>query len=125
MNELWKYRRVLTRTTLYFLALCLLGAAVFPQYRSIALGMVLGSSVSLINSFYLGYKVQKVLDAVTSGEGKKVNMGFLTRAAISVLAVVVAYQKPETFNLYAVAATLILSQFLLLFIGIRLSRKQG
>ncbi|MGN7359262.1 ATP synthase subunit I [Paenibacillus sp. SAF-054] len=124
MNELWKYRRVLTRTTLYFLALCFLGAAVFPQYRSIALGMVLGSSVSLLNSFYLGYKVQKVLDTVASGEGKKVNMGFMTRAAVSVLAIVVAYQKPETFNLYAVAATLILSQFLLLFIGIRLSRKQ-
>ncbi|GIO57161.1 hypothetical protein J21TS7_54790 [Paenibacillus cineris] len=86
--------------------------------------MVLGSSVSLANSFYLGYKVQKVLDSVEGGGGKRVNMGFLTRAALSVLAVVVAYQRPETFNLYAVAATLVLAQFLLLFIGIRLSRKQ-
>ncbi|OZB93380.1 ATP synthase subunit I [Paenibacillus sp. XY044] len=124
MSELWKYRRVLTRATLYFLALCFLGAAVFPQYRSIALGMVLGSSVSLANSFYLGYKVQKVLDSVEGGGSKRVNMGFLTRAALSVLAVVLAYKRPETFNLYAVAATLVLAQFLLLFIGIRLSRKQ-
>lgn len=124
MNEIWKYRRVLTRTTLYFLALCFLGAAFFPDYKGIALGMVLGATVSLLNSFYLGYKVQKVTDAVANGESKRVNMGFLTRAAVSVLAVILAYQKPETFNLYAVAATLILSQFLLLFIGIRLSRKE-
>ncbi|BFH65609.1 MULTISPECIES: ATP synthase subunit I [Paenibacillus] len=124
MNELWKYRRVLTRTTLYFIALCFMGAAFFPEYRSIALGMALGACVSLLNSFYLSYKVRKVTDQALSGESKMVNIGFMTRAAVSVLAIVLAYQKPDKFNLYAVASTLVLSQFLLLFIGIRFSRKQ-
>ncbi|CAM2929590.1 ATP synthase subunit I [Paenibacillus sediminis] len=126
MNELSKYRRVLTMLTLYFLALCFLVAAFLPSYRSIALGLILGSSVSLINVIYLGYRVRKVTEAVASGKaGKRSGLGFGVRAALSILVVFVAMKKPEYFNVIAVAGSLVLAQFLILFIGFGFSRKEN
>ncbi|MNU86012.1 ATP synthase I chain [compost metagenome] len=126
MNELTKYRRVLTMLTLYFLALCLLVAAFLPSYRSVALGLILGSSVSFINILYLGYKVKKVTEAVASNKaGNRSGMGFGVRAALSILAVMLALKAPGYFNVIAVAGSLVLAQFLILFIGFRFSRKEN
>ncbi|MFD1179165.1 ATP synthase subunit I [Paenibacillus puldeungensis] len=123
MDELSKYSRALTAGTLGFLTLCFIGGALLPDYLSILLGMALGASVSWINSYYLGRKVRRVLDIAAEGTGKRVNMGFLTRAALAVLAVFAAMQYPHYLNVYAVAGGLAFAQLYLLFIGIRFSRK--
>ncbi|MCK8488229.1 ATP synthase subunit I [Paenibacillus sp. MBLB2552] len=123
MDELSKYSRALTAGTLGFLALCFLGGALLPEYQSIMLGIALGSAVSWINAVYLSRKVRQVLDAAVNGGSKRLNMGFLTRAALAVLAVFAAMKFPQHLNVYAVAGSLVFAQFLLLFIGIRFSRK--
>lgn len=123
MDELSKLSRALTAGTLGFLTLCFLGGALLPDYQSIMLGMALGAAVSWINAYYLGRKVRHVLDAAVNGGSKRLNMGFLTRAALAVLAVFTAMELPQYFNVYAVAGSLVFAQFLLLFLGIRFSRK--
>ncbi len=87
------------------------------------LGIALGSAVSWINAVYLGRKVRQVLDAAVNGGSKRLNMGFLTRTALAVLAVFAAMKFPQHLNVYAVAGSLVFAQFFLLFIGIRFSRK--
>jgi len=108
---------------MYFLMICFLAAAFLPRVETIALGLALGTVISWINASYLGRKVRRMLDGAAEGNLKRVNLGFLTRAALAVLAVFVAMQYPQYFNLYAVVAGLVIAQFSLLFIGILLSRK--
>lgn len=123
MDELSKLSRTMTAGVLGFLSLCLVGSALLPNLQSILLGLALGAAVSWINAVYLGRKVRRVLDAAAAGEKKRINMGFLTRAATAVLAVFVAMRYPDTFNLYAVVGSLAFAQFYLLFIGFKSSRK--
>lgn len=124
MDELSKYRRALTVGTLVFLMLCFLGGALLQEYQSIFLGVALGSAVSTVNALYLGRKVQQVSDAALNGSSKRLNLGFLTRTALAILAVFAAMKNPQFLNMYAVAGGLVFAQFYLLFTGIRLSRKQ-
>ncbi|WP_334072198.1 MULTISPECIES: ATP synthase subunit I [Paenibacillus] len=123
MDELSKYQRALTVGTLVFLMLCFLGGALLPKYQSIFLGVALGSAVSSINAVYLGRKVRQVSEAALNGGSKRLNLGFLTRAALAILAVFAAIKNPQILNMYAVAGGLVFAQFYLLFIGIRFSRK--
>lgn len=123
MDELSKYQRALTVGTLVFLMLCFLGSALLPKYQSIFLGIALGSAVSSINAVYLGRKVRQVSEAALNGGSKRLNLGFLTRVALAVLAVFAAIKNPQILNMYAVAGGLVFAQFYLLFIGIRFSRK--
>lgn len=123
MSELTRYRRWMTVFIMYFLMICFLAAAFLPRVETIALGLALGTVISWINASYLGRKVRRMLDGAAEGNLKRVNLGFLTRAALAVLAVFVAMQYPQYFNLYAVVAGLVIAQFSLLFIGILLSRK--
>ncbi|MBP2001822.1 ATP synthase protein I [Paenibacillus shirakamiensis] len=126
MSELPKYRKVLTMLTLYFVALCLLLAALMPSYRSVPQGLILGSVVSWINAYYLGYKVMKVTDAAASGQSaRRMGMGFGVRAALSILAVMMTVKLPMYFNVFAVVGSLVLAQFLILFIGIRFSKSNS
>lgn len=123
MSELTRYRRWMTVFIMYFLMICFLAAAFLPRVETIALGLALGTVISWINASYLGRKVRRMLDGTAEGNLKRVNLGFLTRAALAVLAVFVAMQYPQYFNLYAVVVGLVIAQFSLLFIGILLSRK--
>ncbi len=123
MDELSKYHRALTVGSLVFLMLCFIGGALLPEYQSIFLGIALGSAVSSVNALYLGRKVRQVSDAALSGSSKRLNMGFLTRAALAVLAIFIAMKNPQILNMYAVAGGLVFAQFYLLFTGIRFSRK--
>ncbi|MDN4066389.1 ATP synthase subunit I [Paenibacillus sp. FSL R5-0407] len=123
MDELSKYHRALTVGTLVFLMLCFIGGALLPDYQSIFLGVALGSAVSSVNALYLGRKVRQVSEAALNGGSKRLNMGFLTRAALAVLAIFIAMKSPQLLNMYAVAGGLVFAQFYLLFTGIRFSRK--
>ncbi|MFC9711109.1 MULTISPECIES: ATP synthase subunit I [Paenibacillus] len=123
MSELTRYRRWMTVFIMYFLMICFLAAAFLPRVETIALGLALGTVISWINASYLGRKVRRMLDGAAEGNLKRVNLGFLTRAALAVLAIFMAMQYPQYFNLYAVVAGLVIAQFSLLFIGILLSRK--
>lgn len=123
MSELTRYRRWMTASVMYVLMICFLTAAFVPRLETIALGLALGAGISWINAFYLGYKVRKMSDDAAEGNLKRVNLGFLTRAALAVLGIYVSMRFPHFFNTYAVAGGLVIAQFSLLIIGIIMSRK--
>ncbi|MBU5355337.1 ATP synthase subunit I [Paenibacillus silvae] len=122
MSELARYRRWMTVCILTILMICFLIAALFPAIQTIGVGIALGAVISWINASYLGRKVRIMADDAVGGNLKRVNLGFLTRAALAVLGVFLAMQFPQYFNTYAVVGGLFLAQFSLLFIGIILSR---
>ncbi|GAB6991291.1 ATP synthase subunit I [Paenibacillus pini] len=124
MSELSKYQKVLVIVTLCFLALCLLVSVILPAHRDILFGVVLGSAVSCINAFYLGMKVKQVSASAAGESQKRASLGFLSRAALSLLAVMIAYKNPAYLNMVAVAGSLLVAPVLLIIIGIRLSRKE-
>ncbi|WP_458462230.1 ATP synthase subunit I [Paenibacillus sp.] len=124
MSELTRYRRLMIATVMYVLMICFLVAALVPSLEAIALGLALGAVISLINALYLGYKVKKVADGAANGNLKRVNLGFLTRAALAVLGIFISMRFPQYFNTYAVAGGLVIAQFSLLIIGIIKSRKE-
>ncbi|CAH1209748.1 hypothetical protein PAECIP111892_03301 [Paenibacillus auburnensis] len=124
MDDLSRYRKVLALATLCFVVVCVLAAALSPDVRSIALGLALGGAIGCINVTYLGYKVRQVADTM-AGEGKRrVSLGFMTRAALSLLGVMVAFKAPQVFNMIAVAGGLLLAPILLIIIGIGFSRRE-
>jgi ATP synthase protein I len=112
----------MTVCILTILMICFLIAALFPAIQTIGVGIALGAVISWINASYLGRKVRIMADDAVGGNLKRVNLGFLTRAALAVLGVFLAMQFPQYFNTYAVVGGLFLAQFSLLFIGIILSR---
>ncbi|KQY92097.1 hypothetical protein ASD24_22585 [Paenibacillus sp. Root52] len=124
MSELTRYRRGMIATVMYVMMICFLTAAFVPSLEAIALGLALGAAISLINALYLGHKVKKVADGAAEGNLKRVNLGFLTRAALAVLGIFISMRYPQYFNTYAVAGGLVIAQFSLLIIGIVMSRKE-
>ncbi|MGN7762101.1 ATP synthase subunit I [Paenibacillus sp. 22594] len=125
MDDLSRYRKVLALATLCFVVVCVLAASVLPDFRNIGFGMALGGAIGCINVTYLGYKVRQVADTM-AGEGKRrVSLGYLTRAALSLLGVMVAFKVPQVFNMVAVAGSLLLAPILLIIIGIGFSRRES
>src|SRR6185312_1821925 len=89
-------RRVI-KFTLYFLSLSLLGYA-FTQFKLQSAGLALGALVSLTNTIYTARKVIRLGDVVVSGEKRRVSLGFATRLATSLLAVMIAMRFPQIFD---------------------------
>jgi len=75
---------------------CLLGAAalavwaLWPDARPYAAGFLLGLLFSLINGWYLVLKVQQIGRLATNRVKRTGGIGFVFRAALSVLAVAIA-----------------------------------
>lgn len=89
-------RRVL-KFTFYFLSLSVLAYA-FTQFKLQFAGLTLGALISLINTIYTARKVIRLGDVAVSGENRKVSLGFATRLAMSLLAVMIAIRFPDIFD---------------------------
>lgn len=129
MNELAKYRIMVVRIVLVFVALCLLISALLPDHRAIAHGLILGSIVSCINIIHMAYKVRLIIEAaVSAAEGKgikkRAGLGFGFRLATSIIAIVIPLEFPHYFSELAVLASLVFAHFLLQILGIIFSVKE-
>lgn len=129
MNELSKYRIMLIRVVLFFVALCLVFSVVLPAHRAIAHGLILGSIVSCLNVLHMAYKVGKITEAaVAVAEGtkltKRVGIGFGFRLATSIVAVIIPLEFPHYFSEIAVMASLVFAHFMLQILGIIFSIKE-
>ncbi|TCZ69365.1 ATP synthase subunit I [Paenibacillus albiflavus] len=89
MNELNLHIQRLWKFTYLFLLLCFIGWVFLTSYRSIIAGLMLGTAVSTINVWYTAFKVRQFTDAVVERK-KRIGLGFFTRLAISLLAVMLA-----------------------------------
>ncbi|MGD9679477.1 MAG: ATP synthase subunit I [Vulcanibacillus sp.] len=106
MNSLEDYKLKVIRIAKYTLILLfvyLIGA--FTPYSSIFMGLLIGTTVSLINTIYTAWKVNKIgeIAARTEEHGKTkfASTGMLTRTALSLLVILLVLQYPQYFNIYS------------------------
>ncbi|SDX26446.1 ATP synthase subunit I [Paenibacillus sp. CF384] len=121
MDDLSGHLRTVKRITFFFLSLCFIGWALLPEYKPFFGGLVLGTAASLANAFHLSWKVQRVGALSAAGIQKRHNLGFLTRACIALLAVVIA-TKYFSFSLYGTVAGLFVAQLATLILGFKAKR---
>lgn len=97
MNEMNPHIKFAVRGAFFIAAIALMVWALVPEVRPQAAGFLLGLVFSLINGWYLALKAQQVIRIATENTGKPASLGFMVRAALSVLAVYIAMEK-ESFD---------------------------
>lgn len=96
----------------FFLVLCFLGW-IFTKYDSVFLGLILGTSISMINLRLLVKKVDKFGEAASKGEKIK-SLGFMYRILTSIIAVIIAMEFPHDFHLISVIIGLMTSYMVIM-----------
>mgnify|MGYP001187777887 FL=1 len=125
MDDFAAHLQKTQRITFFFLSFCFFAWALFPPYRAYIAGLILGTAVSLINSLYLAWKIRQLTNAVLERSKRKINLGFVTRAAMALLAALLAW-KSEHVALSTTMAGLLfvpLATFLLAVAGNRRAGK--
>ena len=91
MDEMNSIVLGVTRVTFILLAILFLGWALYPEYRPLMVGLIMGTSAGLMNVRYLSTKVRQIGQFVATGSSTgRISFGFVTRICISFLAVMVA-----------------------------------
>lgn len=85
----------------------------FTSYKTIFLGLILGTSLSLFNIWLLARRMDKFADAVVKGE-KVRSLGMISRMATAVFAVMLAVEYPDKFHLYSVVLGLMTSYIVIM-----------
>jgi ATP synthase protein I len=96
----------------YLLALYVLGWG-FTSYQSVFLGLIFGTSLSLINMWILVKKMDKFSKAIDSG-GKVYSLGFFTRVAVAIFGVMIAMKYPQYFHFISVIIGLVTSYIVIM-----------
>ncbi len=125
MNELTRYMRWLTRITYVLLAIGAIWMLIAPHHHPVLMGIILGLSISFLSSHFLLYKVRKMTDAMEEGRKVRGGIGFVWRALVAVGGVVIAIEFPHEINLQALVASMVASPFILLIVGIFITRKES
>lgn len=102
------------RGALFFAAACLLLWGIFPEWKSVFAGLLLGVVASFMNALLLRRRVEIVGQAMASRGMRKMGLGLGSRMAMVLLVAMVAYKYPETFNLPATLAASMVMPFILL-----------
>jgi ATP synthase protein I len=103
---------------LFFLSFCLAAWALLVDYRVYIAGLMLGSLASIVNARFLAWKINKMAAAAIEQKGRKVTLGFLTRAAIAAFAGLVAVRYPQHIALPTTVAGYFFAQLATLVLGI-------
>ncbi|UJF33283.1 ATP synthase subunit I [Paenibacillus hexagrammi] len=118
MDDFSAHLKTVQNVFLFFLSFCLAAWALLVDYRVYVAGIMLGSIVSMINARYLAWKIFKMSAAVVEQKGRKVNIGFLTRAAIAALAGIIAIRYPQHVALTTTVAGYFFVQLVTIVLGI-------
>lgn len=85
----------------------------FTEYKTIFLGLIFGTSLSLFNLWLMVRKMEQFGNAVS--QGKKVrSLGSFSRMATAALAVIVALKYPDNFHLISIVLGLMTSYIVIL-----------
>jgi ATP synthase protein I len=117
MEDLPALLRRTTRITFFFLSLGCIGLAIWPGYKPYFGGFMIGAIGSLLGSFHLAWKTTRVADLAVAGRKSRSGFGFLSRAAIGILATVISVQVLH-FNLAATAAGILALSLVTLLLGL-------
>jgi len=109
------------RYTLFIIVLFLIG--ILTPYARVFLGLVLGTTVSLINVTYTAWKVNQIGQFAANSQNntsskKPLFSGMITRFATSILAIMVVYQYPDYIQLFSTIIGLFIAQIVMIVDGI-------
>lgn len=124
MSSLPALLRGVTRFTLFFLSLGCVCWAIWPEQRALFGGFMIGAIGSLLGAMHLAWKTTHLGEVVTAGRKPRSGFGFLTRACIGLLAVVISVRYLE-FNLAATAAGLTLAPLATLLLSLIAGRRSN
>lgn len=125
MDDLPVIMRRISRITFFFLFLGCLGWAVYPEWKEIFGGYLIGALGSLLFTWHLAWKTIRVADMAAGGRRSRGGFGFLSRAAIGLLAAVISVRTLE-FDPAATVAGLITAPMATLVLGLSsIRRKRG
>ncbi|MBA9085729.1 ATP synthase protein I [Fontibacillus solani] len=117
MDDLGSIVTAVTRITFLSLSALLFGWAIFPEYRPVFVGLILGLAVGLLYVRFLSIKVRQLVQLVVSQEQKKFNFGFITRICLVFITVMVA-TKFEQVSTIAVITGLFIPQLMTIPVSI-------
>jgi|GEM_PF-287278 len=119
MNNMMKSA---TRWMLYLLVVTLILYIVFPEWKSVWIGLALGLLASAMNAFLLQRRVGLVIDSVSVAQNgtrvKRKGLGFGNRIATVLLLAMIGYKYPDIVNLPAALAGSMVMPFLILVAAI-------
>lgn len=117
MDDFSTHLKTVYRISLIALFICIFCSLIFPHYSAYFFGMIVGITVSMINSYYLSLKIKQVANSVIQGINRRVNMGFFTRTSMAMLAVI-ASLKYEQIEFSTTLGGLFFTQVVTLVVGI-------
>lgn len=119
---------VLTKTvfriTLFFLSISFLVWAAMPKFESHIAGFIIGTAGSLLMQRHLAWKIERLSTAAINQTKPRASLGFLTRASLALLAVVISTQYFH-YHLYMTLAGLFVTQGLTFVLVLFSLRKQN
>jgi ATP synthase protein I len=125
MDDLSVLMRRNTRLTLFFLSLGCLGWALLPDWKPVFGGFLMGVAGGFLVSLHLAWKLSAVAALAANGRRSRLpGFGFVSRAAIGVLAALISVRY-LSFNLAATAVGLLTGPLATLLLGISAIHRQG
>jgi ATP synthase protein I len=98
----------------YLMAVCLIVWAFLPEWRTVALGLLLGLGAGSMNAFLLRRRVEMVtMGAAGMGPARR-SLGLGSRIATVLLVAMLAYRFPEKFSMPAALIGCMVMPFILL-----------
>lgn len=101
------------RKSLFFLLSFYVLGWGFTSYKTIFLGLVLGTACSLFNLWLLAKRMDKFEAALMSGRNVR-SLGMFSRMATAVVAVMLALEYPEHLHFYSVIVGLMTSYIVIM-----------
>jgi ATP synthase protein I len=124
-DELPVLVRRISRITFFFLFIGCLGWALYPKWEDVFGGYLIGALGSLLFTWQLAWKTIRMADAAVGGRRSRGGFGFLSRAAIGLLAAVISV-RTFGYDPAATVAGLITTPMAMLVLGLSsIRRKSG
>jgi ATP synthase protein I len=123
MDDLPVLMRRMTRLTFFFLSLGCMGWLIWPDRQPVFGGFLIGVAGSLLISWHLAWKVSMIAAKAAAGRRSRSGFGFVSRAALGILAAIVSVRMLH-FSLPATAAGLLTGPLVTLLLGMLAIRRR-
>jgi len=121
MDDLPVVTRTISRIMFFFLFLGCLGWAIWPELEAVFGGFLIGALGSLLFTWQLAWKIVRIADLAVGGRRAR-GFGFMSRAAIALLAAVISV-RTLGYNPAATVAGLITAPLATLVLGLSSIRR--
>lgn len=123
-DDLPSLMRKIVRTVFFFLSLGCIGWAVWPDWKPVFGGYLIGAAGSLLFTWHLAWKTARIAALAAGGHRSRSGFGFLSRAAIALLAAVISVRMLH-FSAPATVAGLFTAPMATLVLGFIASRRRA